>query len=63
MKLKPILLLQLSLVLGINYFVNAQSGVAISENINQKPDNSAILDVTSTSKGVLVPRSGGATRE
>ncbi|UZR97040.1 hypothetical protein [Chondrinema litorale] len=63
MKLKPILLLQLSLVLGINYFVNAQSGVAISENINQKPDNSAILDVTSTSKGVLVPRMTSTQRD
>jgi trimeric autotransporter adhesin len=35
--------------------LNAQEGVGINDNGNQ-PDASAILDVSSNSKGVLVPR-------
>lgn len=62
MKLKLILLLKLSLFVGINLSLQAQSGVAISENTNQSPDQSAILDVVSTSKGMLVPRMSSAQR-
>ena len=55
MKLK--LLFSLSaIMLGITALVYAQSGVAISESANQRADASAILDVVSTSKGMLVPR-------
>lgn len=61
MKLK--LLFSLSaIILGITTLVYAQSGVAISESANQRADASAILDVVSTSKGMLVPRMTNAQR-
>jgi len=41
---------------------HAQSGVAISESSNRKADASAILDVVSTSKGMLVPRMTNSQR-
>ena len=34
----------------------AQTGVVISENSGETPDNSAILDVRSTTQGILIPR-------
>ncbi len=42
-------------VLFVMQLVNAQTGVSISNN-NADPDPSAILDVQSTDKGVLLPR-------
>jgi hypothetical protein len=36
--------------------LNAQNGVAISTNSSAAPDGSAILDVQSTSQGMLIPR-------
>jgi len=50
------------MMLGITALVYAQSGVAISESANQRADASAILDVVSTSKGMLVPRMTNAQR-
>ena len=40
--------------------VYAQQGVAIN-NDGTNPDNSAMLDIKSTSKGILVPRMTSAT--
>jgi len=41
--------------LSVSYHLYAQTGVAINTN-GADPDNSAMLDVSSTSKGLLVPR-------
>ncbi|MEM6699383.1 MAG: hypothetical protein AAF599_13360 [Bacteroidota bacterium] len=49
------LTLNLSLVIGY-------SQVAINEN-NNNPDASAMLDVSSTDKGILIPRMGSTARE
>jgi len=55
---KVFALLTLSLFAGISVFAQ----VAINTD-NSSPDNSAILDVKSTSKGMLVPRMTAAQRD
>ncbi len=42
-------------VIAVLQFVNAQTGVSISNN-NADPHSSSILDVQSTEKGILIPR-------
>jgi len=43
--------------------INAQNGVAISTSNSATPDASAILDVQSTTQGVLVPRMNKSDRD
>jgi len=52
--MKKILLLIFSLIAIVQ--LQAQDGVAISTSSSATPDASAILDVQSTSQGVLIPR-------
>lgn len=54
-------LLQILLVLFIPSLLLAQGGVGIN-NDNSNPDNSAMLDVKSTDKGLLAPRMTEAQR-
>ena len=56
---KQFFLLATALFLGIQTF--AQTGVAINTTGNE-PDNSAMLDVSSTTKGLLIPRMTEAQR-
>ncbi|MDC0231250.1 hypothetical protein OAK19_04730, partial [Aureispira] len=49
------LIILLSLILLITTRLSAQEGVAIN-NTNSNPDASAMLDITSTIKGLLIPR-------
>lgn len=48
-------------LLGLTYKVNAQSGVSITTD-NSSADTSAMLDIKSTSKGLLIPRMTAAQR-
>jgi len=48
-------LFSLSLLIVMSVATTAQNGVSINTD-NSNPDNSAMLDVKSTNKGVLVPR-------
>lgn len=57
------ILLAFSLALLISFSLNAQTGVAISAADNPTADPSAMLDVSSTSKGALVPRMTTAQRD
>ena len=54
-----ILLYAIAILLGIRSF--AQTGVAINSTGND-PDNSAMFDVSSTEKGILIPRMTEAQR-
>jgi len=51
----------LSTILFYSFFTYAQQGVAINNNGSQA-NNSAMLDVSSTSKGILIPRMSTAQR-
>jgi hypothetical protein len=55
-----LLLFTTALLLGIQSY--AQTGVAINTT-GAEPDNSAMLDVSSTTKGVLVPRLSASQRQ
>ncbi len=57
---RTLLLFAILLLLGIQTF--AQTGVAINKTGND-PDTSAMLDVSSTEKGLLIPRMTEAQRE
>ena len=53
------------IIFALSFFINSNlwaQGVAINEN-GDNPDNSAMLDVTSTTKGVLIPRMTMAQRD
>ena len=54
-----LLIFATALLLGIQSY--AQTGVAINTTGNE-PDNSAMLDVSSTIKGMLIPRMTQAER-
>jgi len=56
---RTLLLFAILLLLGIQTF--AQTGVAINKTGND-PDTSAMLDVSSTEKGLLIPRMTEAQR-
>lgn len=56
---RTLLLFATALLLGIQSY--AQTGVAINTTGNE-PDNSAMLDVSSTEKGMLIPRMTEAQR-
>jgi len=49
-------------ILFISLYANAQNGVAIN-NSGNPPDNSAMLDLSSNSKGLLIPRMSTQERD
>ena len=51
------------ILISITSLSFAQNGVVISEDENATLDNSAIFEVESTNKGMLVPRMGQSQRE
>lgn len=69
-QLKTLIIMKKNLLLAIGLFVllsfsniSAYSqGVVISNNVNDTPESSAMLEVKSTSKGLLIPRMTTAQR-
>ena len=51
----------ITVMIGFTVFADAQQGVAINTD-GTKADNSALLDIKSNSKGILIPRMAAAQK-